>query len=458
MRPADAPLSSDVPPPPDVPVTRCVSSRMCPGQVCDTTRGLCVDCLTAMDCTGGQRCVGDRCVAPPPTCRSDRDCSSRNQVCNLGRMECADCVTDRDCGAGQYCDPDGACRAQVCTPNAVTCADATTRSVCSANGDRSVSTPCPTGPNATPTCGAGACAIRCETGFADCDNDPVTGCEVNLRTSGANCGACGLRCGDGQMCSNGMCLAGACATGQTRCGAVCLDLQTDRANCGTCGRACTVDQVCAGGTCGPRSCPGGQTSCGGACVDTSSNTQHCGGCGRMCTLPLCLLGMCVGGPTCGTGLTACGMSCANLQNDPANCGRCGVTCPAGQTCAAAACTASTPLRFSLTWSGTADMDLWVYTPGRTTLSYRTPMVGGGAHSGDSTTTGPEEATWSAAPPAGTYVMCAIPFRITGSTTVRYTIYRNGVAATTGTRTYATSAPSDTACAPGSMYEVARITL
>jgi hypothetical protein len=55
-------------------------------------------------------------------------------------------------------------------------------------------------------------------------------------------------------------------------------------------------------------------------------------------------------------------------------------------------------------------------------------------------------------------MCAIPFRITGSTTVRYTIYRNGVAATTGTRTYATSAPSDTACAPGSMYEVARITL
>jgi hypothetical protein len=55
-------------------------------------------------------------------------------------------------------------------------------------------------------------------------------------------------------------------------------------------------------------------------------------------------------------------------------------------------------------------------------------------------------------------MCAIPFRITGMTAVRYTIYRNGAAVSTGSRTYTTSAPNDTACAPGSMYEVARITL
>jgi hypothetical protein len=53
----------------------------------------------------------------------------------------------------------------------------------------------------------------------------------------------------------------------------------------------------------------------------------------------------------------------------------------------------------------------------------------------------------AAPPSGTYVMCAIPYRITASTTVRYTVYRNGVATTTGSRTYATSAPADTAWRP-----------
>jgi hypothetical protein len=38
------------------------------------------------------------------------------------------------------------------------------------------------------------CLVSCATGLANCDNDPLTGCETALDGS-ANCGGCGTRCG-----------------------------------------------------------------------------------------------------------------------------------------------------------------------------------------------------------------------------------------------------------------------
>jgi hypothetical protein len=71
---------------------------------------------------------------------------------------------------------------------------------------------CPAPANATATCAASACGIACNTGFADCNNNPADGCEVDTRTSAAHCGACGMTC-------NGTCTAGACqATGDCRGG------------------------------------------------------------------------------------------------------------------------------------------------------------------------------------------------------------------------------------------------
>lgn len=54
---------------------------------------------------------------------------------------------------------------------------------------------CPVRANSDPACVAGRCGIRCVAHFADCDNNPTNGCEVDLRMT-ASCGACGIRCID----------------------------------------------------------------------------------------------------------------------------------------------------------------------------------------------------------------------------------------------------------------------
>ena len=63
-------------------------------------------------------------------------------------------------------------------------------------------------PNTTSSCEAGTCRIdACAPGFDDCDRNPLTGCEVELGTSAANCGACGNPCSP----PNRDCCSGTCA-------------------------------------------------------------------------------------------------------------------------------------------------------------------------------------------------------------------------------------------------------
>ncbi len=46
----------------------------------------------------------------------------------------------------------------------------------------------------------------CQAPDADCDNDPSTGCEVDLDENSENCGACGVVCLDFQVCDQGKCV------------------------------------------------------------------------------------------------------------------------------------------------------------------------------------------------------------------------------------------------------------
>src|SRR5215831_16028141 len=75
---------------------------------------------------------------------------------------------------------------------------------------------------------------------------------VQLATDGANCGACGVTCAAGEVCSSGHC-AVSCAAPLAICGngdaARCVDLRSDPSSCGSCGHPCAEGQLCGGGTC-----------------------------------------------------------------------------------------------------------------------------------------------------------------------------------------------------------------
>ncbi len=57
-----------------------------------------------------------------------------------------------------------------------------------------------------------------------------------------------------------------CPTGQTRCGDVCVDLSTDGANCGGCGITCG-DATCRAGACSTM-CATSEVACGAMCCPT----------------------------------------------------------------------------------------------------------------------------------------------------------------------------------------------
>lgn len=62
--------------------------------------------------------------------------------------------------------------------------------------------------NGAPDCANGNCSVAsCNASFGDCDQDAVTGCEVDLASSDANCSACGMACPTGQHCRLSKCVA-----------------------------------------------------------------------------------------------------------------------------------------------------------------------------------------------------------------------------------------------------------
>jgi stigma-specific protein Stig1 len=75
------------------------------------------------------------------------------------------------------------------------------------------------------------------------------GC-IPISSDPANCGGCGVACGEGLVCSAGTC-AGSCPIGLDACGRSCVDRATDDANCGACGHACGTGEGCIEGLCLP---------------------------------------------------------------------------------------------------------------------------------------------------------------------------------------------------------------
>jgi hypothetical protein len=266
------------------------------------------------------------------------------------RLDSVNCGTcGRACVGTQVC-ANGACQATCATGSTLcsgACVDtATNPANCGSCGRACALT------NATAGCAAGACTLAsCNAGFGNCDGSAANGCEVNTNTDARNCGGCGEVCNS----TNGTasCLAGqcriACAAGFADCNADPDDgcetnLRTSVANCGACGQACSVANgtaTCLSGACAVGACAREYANCDGSAangceVNTSRDVSNCGACGaaclrgQFCSGSVCQL-------SCGIGLTACSGACVNLLTDEANCGSCGRRCAVGLTCLSGAC-------------------------------------------------------------------------------------------------------------------------
>jgi hypothetical protein len=210
----------------------------------------CGACDTA--CAAAESCVAGQCA----------------RVCLDDTVLCADtCVhTDHNpehcgacgnaCDAGQIC-ADGNC-ATACPAGTTQCGD-----LCVDTGGNpahcgACDAACPTPERTLAVCGAGVCGTRCEAGFGDCNNDEVDGCEIDLESELAHCGACGAACPDPEnalpACVDSACGLGQCLPGFANCDAEpgngCeVVTATDSAHCGACGQACADDEVCSDGGC-----------------------------------------------------------------------------------------------------------------------------------------------------------------------------------------------------------------
>ena len=213
----------------------------CPdGTVCE--QGACV-----VVCDPGHADCND---VPSDGCEADTmtdpaTCGACDTPCAPGHATPA-CV-DGACGIATCDDGFGDCDQRVDTG----CEQDTAGDVAHCGGCDHA---CATGPHATPTCAEGACGMRCDEGFLDCDGEADTGCELDGATDHDNCGACDHACASNETCTAGACVPIACTAPLADCNDTAsdgceTDTSTDAAHCGTCTNACEPGATCVAGTC-----------------------------------------------------------------------------------------------------------------------------------------------------------------------------------------------------------------
>jgi hypothetical protein len=322
--------------------------------------GDCNACEVGKGCALGADCKEGVCllqVCAPPAC-DDRVKNATESDVDCGGPQCPKCAADQHCVTPTDCIS-GDCAKGACTP---TCADG----LASCDGDSTngcetnvrtdpnhcggCATTCKL-PNATADCSGSICRVAsCADGFADCNGDPMDGCEINTKTDKVNCGTCGKACPS----VNGQpyCAEAAC---QITCDAGFGDCDNDRANgcekdvsrdvqnCGKCGTLCTPTQGgtpwCKNNICGETVCPGGKGDCNGdpadGCeTDLTTDAKNCKTCGNLCVVSngtatcnntVCAIATCTAPYDNCVGGYADGCE-TNTDTDLGHCGKCGNSC------------------------------------------------------------------------------------------------------------------------------------
>ena len=304
-----------------------------PGQYCDD--GVCKNYSV---CTEGMVSCGGRCINPnrdEEYCGADATCQNyevcgegqecRQGVCKTvqqcdrdnGEVFCTDTNTcidpafdDAHCGADPLCESFTACKAGErcesgkCQPNpqcgevaATTEGGTPTPIFCEIGQFCHVTTTTATPPVTTKTCKPSIKACSGRT--------------VDIRNNVSNCGDCNVKCGDNQVCTDGVCVAVTPTSDGSRpkvyCGGILTQLG-NKQNCSKCGDTCSSIQNCT-------DIPG-IVLCNEGTTDNPKNVYrkttidslNCGGCGKKCGIeaPACVKGKCVAMSQNPTRVLVCG--------------------------------------------------------------------------------------------------------------------------------------------------------
>ncbi|NMB74546.1 MAG: formylglycine-generating enzyme family protein [Myxococcales bacterium] len=301
---------------------------------CQVSSGTCLACLTSLDCTRSETCVGGVCKPGQWFCESDEDCTP--QLCDTRTGGCVECLSDRHCPTDFVCQ-DGQCKPKQGLP-------------CETDAD------C----NLGELCIDKACVVGCRSS-RDCPQGLL--CD-SARGDHGQCVQClsaedcplGLRCADGQcqfFCSSDAdCPGRYCDPQSERC----VDcLETDHCALGnicyqnSCVAGCNTSRDCPGGLlCDPAldehgrcveclqdgDCDTGQGCRGGTCVALCATDDDCAGLHCEVVSGLCV--ECLIPDHCALGFVcdaqhACVPGCRTARDCPAN-QKCAVDLGPNGTC------------------------------------------------------------------------------------------------------------------------------
>jgi hypothetical protein len=200
----------------------CKTDQDCAGEaknkLCETESGICVECFPANDtCPAGQYCAdNDICAVG---CTDESDCTA-STVCNAATHKCVGCNIDTDCPSGSICInticTPGCSGSQPCQVGFSCCGQVCYDFENDTEHCGDCVTVCVPPPHTTATCVSGNCGGDCILPWADCNQDPLDGCEWNTLQDGP----CTCVPGDTQTCYNGApgtLGIGACVAGVQTC-------------------------------------------------------------------------------------------------------------------------------------------------------------------------------------------------------------------------------------------------
>lgn len=245
---------------------------------------------------------------------------------NTDGSNCGGCGTKCSLANASAICSAGGCAIGTCAPGFANC-DGIASNGCEVNilSDPNHCGSCPiacSGGGGTPTCTAGTCSVTCSAGFADCNASP--GCETQTDKDASNCGGCNNVCNlphtTLNTCIASTCRVVTCAAGYADCDGNAangceVNLTSDPAHCGACPNACNSTNgtpSCVASVC-QIACNSGFGNCDGSAangceINTQTDSTHCGNCTTVCS-------------------TAC---TGNVTGTSCSAGACGITsCTAG---------------------------------------------------------------------------------------------------------------------------------